>query len=229
MFTASAFALASATSAAAQDAAATTSSTTTSTQATQAAPAPADTSKTPASATQPQAPATEIVITGSRIVRQKVTAQPATVLGSDQITKEGYTNLGNALQELPAFSIPGNSPIGSQGSFSAGQTYVNLYNLGSQRTLSLVNGHRFVTSASSSIFGPVAGSPVDFSQIPTDLVDRVEVVGDDPLVGEVVDLNPVYTTLRTEDGGTLQVPNNLFFQKAVKRQAPTTLARPLAA
>ena len=60
-------------------------------------------------------------------------------------------------------------------------------------------------------------------------VDRVEVVGDDPLVGEVVDLNPVYTTLRTEDGGTLQVPNNLFFQKAVKRQAPTTLARPLAA
>lgn len=56
--------------------------------------------------------------------------------------------------------------------------------------------------------------------------DRVEIVGDDPVVGEVVDLNPVYTTLRTEDGGTLQVPNNLFFQKAVKRQAPGALAVP---
>lgn len=66
---------------------------------------------------------------------------------------------------------------------------------------------------------------------PFEVGDRVEVVGDDPLIGEVVDLNPVYTTLRTEDGGTLQVPNNLFFQKAVKRPAPAALAtlRPLAA
>lgn len=66
---------------------------------------------------------------------------------------------------------------------------------------------------------------------PFEVGDRVELVGDDPVVGEVVDLNPVYTTLRTEDGGMLQVPNNLFFQKAVKRQAPAALAssRPLAA
>jgi small-conductance mechanosensitive channel len=61
---------------------------------------------------------------------------------------------------------------------------------------------------------------------PFEVGDRVEVVGDDPLVGEVVDLNPVYTTLRTDDGGTLQVPNNLFFQKAVKRQAPSAPASP---
>lgn len=63
---------------------------------------------------------------------------------------------------------------------------------------------------------------------PFEVGDRVELVGDDLLVGEVVDLNPVYTTLRTEDGGTLQVPNNLFFQKAVKRQAPAALASPRA-
>lgn len=66
---------------------------------------------------------------------------------------------------------------------------------------------------------------------PFEVGDRVEIVGDDPVVGEVLDLNPVYTTLRTEDGGTLQVPNNLFFQKAVKRLAPAALAipRPAAA
>jgi len=59
---------------------------------------------------------------------------------------------------------------------------------------------------------------------PFEVGDRVAVVGDDPVVGDVVDLNPVYTTLRTEDGGTLQVPNNLFFQKAVKRHAPAPAA-----
>lgn len=66
---------------------------------------------------------------------------------------------------------------------------------------------------------------------PFEVGDRVEVVGDDPVVGEVVDLNPVYTTLRADDGSTIQVPNNLFFQKAVKRHAPAALAspRPLAA
>jgi small-conductance mechanosensitive channel len=50
--------------------------------------------------------------------------------------------------------------------------------------------------------------------------DRIEIVGDDPVVGEVTDLNPVYTTLRADDGGTLKVPNNLFFQKTLKRHAP---------
>lgn len=50
--------------------------------------------------------------------------------------------------------------------------------------------------------------------------DRVEIIGDDLVLGEVTDLNPVYTTLRADDGGTLQVPNNLFFQKALKRHAP---------
>lgn len=151
----------------------------------------------------PQSATNEIVVTGSRIVRAPVTAQPATVLGSDQIEKEGYTNLGNALQELPAFSIPGNSPIGSQGSFSAGQTFVNLYNLGSQRTLSLVNGHRFVTTASSSIFGPVAGSPVDFSEIPTDLVDRTEVVsvGGAPIYGSDAIAGTVNVILKRDYDG----------------------------
>jgi small-conductance mechanosensitive channel len=59
---------------------------------------------------------------------------------------------------------------------------------------------------------------------PFEVGDRVEIVGDDPVLGEVADLNPVYTTLRTDDGGTLQVPNNLFFQKAVKRHKPPPAA-----
>ncbi len=59
---------------------------------------------------------------------------------------------------------------------------------------------------------------------PFEVGDRVEIVSDDPVIGEVTDLNPVYTTMRTDDGGTLQVPNNLFFQKALKRHASSTPA-----
>jgi outer membrane receptor protein involved in Fe transport len=60
-----------------------------------------------------------------------------------------------------------------------------MYNLGAQRTLTLVNGNRFVSSASSSLFGPVAGSPVDFSTLPVNLVERVETVsvGGAPIYG----------------------------------------------
>ena len=57
---------------------------------------------------------------------------------------------------------------------------------------------------------------------PFEVGDRVEIIGKDLVLGEVTDLNPIYTTLRAEDGGTLQVPNNLFFQKVLKRHAPTT-------
>lgn len=61
---------------------------------------------------------------------------------------------------------------------------------------------------------------------PFEVGDRVEILGDDAVLGEVTDLNPVYTTLRADDGGTLQVPNNLFFQKALKRHASPALNYP---
>lgn len=126
-----------------------------------------------------------IVVTGSRLQQAEVTTQPTQMLTGDTISNLGYTNIGQALTQLPSFGVPGNSPAGSQGSFGAGQTFVNLYNLGAQRTLSLVNGNRFVSSGSSSIFGSVQGSPVDLGQIAPDLVDHIDVVsvGGAPIYG----------------------------------------------
>jgi len=128
-----------------------------------------------------------VVVTGSRIPRAGFdTIQPAVVLGADQIEDRGYTNLGTALSELPAFGVPGNSPVGAQSGFGAAQTFVDFFSLGSQRTLTLVNGRRFVSANSSSIFGPVSpGSQVDFNTIPVGLVDRVETVaiGGAPIYG----------------------------------------------
>ena len=124
-------------------------------------------------------------MTGSRLRQTEVTTQPTQTVTGDTISNLGYTNIGQALTELPSFGVPGNSPAGPQGSFGAGQTFVNLYDLGAQRTLSLVNGNRFVSSGSSSIFGSVQGSPVDLGQIAPDLVDHIDVVsvGGAPIYG----------------------------------------------
>lgn len=130
----------------------------------------------------------EIIVTGSRIPRAGFdTIQPALVTSAEQIDARGYTNIGQALSELPAFGVPGNSNIGAQaGSFGAGQTFADFFSLGSQRTLTLVNGRRFVSSNTSSIFGPVAsGSQVDLNVIPATLVERIETVavGGAPIYG----------------------------------------------
>ena len=55
----------------------------------------------------------EIVVTGTRLPRAGYdTVEPAVVLGSDQLNLRGYTTVGKALQELPAFGVPGSSTVG---------------------------------------------------------------------------------------------------------------------
>ena len=158
---------------------------------------PVTDSTTAATATTPSAatttPADEptndqaIVVTGSRIARPDFqTIQPTQVIGAAQIENRGYTNVGQALNELPAFGPPGNSAVGAQSSFGPAQTFVDFFGLGTQRTLVLVNGRRFVSSNTASIFGPVSpGSQVDLNNIPTTLVSRIETVavGGAPIYG----------------------------------------------
>ncbi len=55
---------------------------------------------------------------------------------------------------------------------------------------------------------------------PFSVGDEIEFAGE-PVRGRVVDLNFIYTTLRGDDGSTLQVPNNLFFQKVLRRRRGT--------
>lgn len=56
---------------------------------------------------------------------------------------------------------------------------------------------------------------------PFSIGDEVEFPGE-PIKGRVQDLNFIYTTLTCEDGTVLQVPNNLFFQKTLRRRHSTT-------
>src|SRR5215210_9235232 len=130
-----------------------------------------------------------IVVTGSRIPRPNFdTVQPSTVLNSEAIEQRGFVNAADALNELPQFGIPGSSPVGAGqgGTFGSGQSFVNFLGLGSQRTLVLVNGRRFVSSNTASIFGPTAaGEQVDLGLINTKLIDRIETIaiGGAPIYG----------------------------------------------
>lgn len=123
---------------------------------------------------------TAIIVTGSRIARPETqTASPLEVVTSKTLDARGFQTLGQALNELPTFGVPGASPVGfNQSTFGAGQSFVDFLGLGSQRTLVLVNGRRFVSSNTSSIFGPTGsgGTQVDLNTIPTKLIDRVETV-----------------------------------------------------
>ncbi|MEG9268929.1 TonB-dependent receptor domain-containing protein [Qipengyuania sp. Mu-71] len=141
---------------------------------------------------QADAPAPEaenaIVVTGSRIRRpNRDTLEPSIVVNADQIEERGLTNVGEVLNEQPAFGPPASSAVGGQsGSFGSGQSFINFFGLGSQRTLTLVNSRRYVSSNTASIFGPVAaGSQVDLNTIPTLMVDRLETiaVGGAPIYG----------------------------------------------
>jgi outer membrane receptor protein involved in Fe transport len=119
----------------------------------------------------------EIVVTGSRIPRADLTSvQPIQVITSATMDRKGFTNVADALNEIPSSGIPIN-PIGDQGSFGTGRNFVNIFNLGTNRTLVLVNGRRFVGGNPASIFtGANAGGQVDLNAIPTGLVDRIETV-----------------------------------------------------
>jgi outer membrane receptor protein involved in Fe transport len=129
----------------------------------------------------------EIIITGSRLPRTGFdTLQPAIVIDSQFLDERAFTDVASALNELPAFGMPGNSTQGTQSSQSVGQSFVNLYGLGSQRTLTLVNGRRFVAGNSPSLaIGANAGAQVDLNMIPTVLVDRIETIsiGGAPIYG----------------------------------------------
>jgi outer membrane receptor protein involved in Fe transport len=131
----------------------------------------------------------EVVVTGSRIKRTGFdTTNPATVVDSEFLELRGFNNVAQALNELPSFGIPGASNQGGQNGNNTGQNFVNAFGLGSQRTLTLINGRRTVSQSAVTTSGiGVAGSglQVDLNIIPTALIDRVETIytGGAPIYG----------------------------------------------
>jgi iron complex outermembrane recepter protein len=137
---------------------------------------------------EPQDELGEVVVTGSRIRRPELDRlQPTTVLSSEYIERGAYTNVIDALNQLPAFGEPDSSLLGSQSAFGVGQSFAEFFSQGSQRTLVLVDGRRFVPASAPTIFGPVpsGGEQVDLDVIPTQLIDKIETIaiGGAPIYG----------------------------------------------
>ncbi len=110
-----------------------------------------------------------IEITGSRIKRADVeTSQPVFSMSREDIQAQGLTSIGDVLQNLSANGSTLNSTYNNGGN---GETRVSLRNLGSNRTLVLVNGRRWVA-------GTGLGGATDLNTIPTAAIERVEVLKD---------------------------------------------------
>lgn len=113
-------------------------------------------------------PTNTIIVTGSRIARPELKASvPVAVVSSDTIANAGHTNVMDALKDIPIVGQSLDRSSSNFSNFDNGVATVNLRNLGSQRTLVLINGRRSVGIPGSSTF--------DLNNIPSDLIDHVEI------------------------------------------------------
>ncbi|UNK42902.1 TonB-dependent receptor [Luteimonas sp. S4-F44] len=112
-----------------------------------------------------------IQVTGSRIRKVDVeNAQPIQTISRTNIENQGFQSVGDILQNIAATGSPSlsrSNPLAS--GESPGGTFVDLRNLGPERTLVLLNGRRL---------GVNNDGLQDLATIPSSMVERIEVLKD---------------------------------------------------
>ncbi len=125
----------------------------------------------PATTLQDEATVDEIVVTGSRIRRSPTNAPtPLIQVTQEQLLTTGQTTVIDYLATIPALSnsvVP--SDTTGSGLGDGGLSLPNLRSLGSNRTLTLVDGRRHVGSSGGSL-------SVDVDTIPRLLIENIEIV-----------------------------------------------------
>ena len=122
----------------------------------------------PTDAAQPSSESgQDIVVTGSRITSPgALSASPLTTVSAQEIKLEGVTRTEDLLNSLPqVFAGQG----GNLSNGASGTATINLRDLGSQRTLVLINGRRLMP-------GDPGSSAADINFVPTALIDRVDLL-----------------------------------------------------
>lgn len=138
----------------------------TSPQAAPAAPAPAS----PAQAAEDQA----IVVTGTRITNGSQAPTPVTVLTNERTRALVVSNIGDALNQLPAFRPSAGPATQANIGGNVGSRLLDLRGLEPKRTLVLVDGHRFVPTISTGNSANIGA--VDVNLIPSALIERTDIV-----------------------------------------------------
>ena len=113
----------------------------------------------------------KVVITGSRVASGADAPTPVTAVSTDQINAVALPNIADALVQLPALKQSVTSSKGGQGLTIGSQ--LNLRNIGAFRTLVLVDGKRFVSTAP---FGAGQSIAVNIDAIPQGLIRQVDTV-----------------------------------------------------
>ena len=110
----------------------------------------------------------EVIVTGSRIatVDGFGRTSPVTVVGMDDITSTGLTRVEDVLNSLPQIET-GLHSFDANG--ISGTASIDLRGLGANRTLVLLNGRRLQP-------GGVSTNSVDVNQVPSAMIERVEVL-----------------------------------------------------
>jgi outer membrane receptor protein involved in Fe transport len=113
-----------------------------------------------------------IVVTGSRIARPDLESTvPIAIVSGDEFIKQGQTNIGDTLNDFPQLRSTFSQQNPGLGVGIAGLNLLDLRGLGPERTLVLVNGRRHVAADILN-----NGVSTDINTIPTNLIDRVDIV-----------------------------------------------------
>ncbi len=120
----------------------------------------------------------EVTVTGSNIQRglsNLTSSAPVVEVGSEIIEGVGSISIEDVLNRVPSVTseLTASSNNVSIGGFASnvGVSSTSLRNLGSARTLVLVNGRRYVSGVSAN-----SGYGVDLNTIPTSMIERVDVL-----------------------------------------------------
>ena len=131
----------------------------------------------------------DVIITGSRIRRPNLdSGAPINTVQGAEFFQTGKVSVGDILNELPQLATTFSQQQSTRFLGTRGLNLLDLRNLGTQRTLVLVNGRRHVA-------GDVLNTGVspDVNTLPTDLIESVDVItgagsavyGSDAIAGAV--------------------------------------------
>ena len=121
------------------------------------------------------APVQRVEITGSSIRRVDAeTPSPVQVITAEDLKKSGYTSISQVLQNITA-NGQGTLSQGFPQAFAGGASGISLRGLTTSATLVLIDGHRM---APYPLSDDGQRSFVDISNIPFDVIERVEVLKD---------------------------------------------------
>ena len=112
----------------------------------------------------------EVIVTGSKIKKSVFdSSKPLEIVSADAIERTGLNNIGDVLQNISSSDGTGIRPVTTLTNGGDGSNEISLRNLGSGRTLVLIDGRRWVTDAFGS---------VDMQTIPSSIISRVEILKD---------------------------------------------------